>query len=141
VCLSCGFDRQVTPDAKSTTEPTPDTDEPLPIDAIYGGLRRWAHMLGFGGHFLTKARRYSVTFGVLRAARVTYRRQADAPVDEPIRAVDHIEETTLIVGGLSFAGVGWHNTGDAALAATSAAMARARAEAARDAATYDMSPH
>ena len=29
----------------------------------YYGLRRWAHMLGFGGHFLTKGRRYSVTFG------------------------------------------------------------------------------
>ena len=28
----------------------------------YASLRRWAHMLGFGGHFLTKARHYSVTF-------------------------------------------------------------------------------
>ncbi|MCO6010209.1 hypothetical protein NE236_35125 [Actinoallomurus purpureus] len=37
-------------------------------------LRRWAHMLGFGGHFLTKARRYSVTFAALRDARVIYRR-------------------------------------------------------------------
>ena len=27
----------------------------------YTSLRRWAHMLGFGGHFLTKARRYSIT--------------------------------------------------------------------------------
>jgi hypothetical protein len=25
-------------------------------------LRQWAHMLGYGGHFLTKSRRYSVTF-------------------------------------------------------------------------------
>ena len=25
-------------------------------------LRRWAHMLGSGGHFLTKSRPYSVTF-------------------------------------------------------------------------------
>jgi hypothetical protein len=31
-------------------------------------------MLGFGGHFLTKARRYSMAFGALREARVTYRR-------------------------------------------------------------------
>jgi len=31
-------------------------------------LREWAHMLGFRGHFLTKARRYSVTFGELRSA-------------------------------------------------------------------------
>jgi hypothetical protein len=32
-------------------------------------LRRWAHMLGYRGHFLTKSRRYSVTFKILRAAR------------------------------------------------------------------------
>jgi hypothetical protein len=33
----------------------------------YLGLRRWAHMLGFGGHFLTKARHYTTTFSELRA--------------------------------------------------------------------------
>ena len=27
----------------------------------YGRLRRWTHMLGFGGHFATKSRRYSTT--------------------------------------------------------------------------------
>jgi hypothetical protein len=32
-------------------------------------LRKWAHMLGFGGHFATKSRRYSVTLGALRRAR------------------------------------------------------------------------
>jgi hypothetical protein len=32
-------------------------------------LRRWAHMLGFGGHCTTKSRHYSVTFAALRAAR------------------------------------------------------------------------
>ncbi len=32
-------------------------------------LCKWAHMLGYGGHFLTKSRRYSVTFGQLRQAR------------------------------------------------------------------------
>jgi hypothetical protein len=37
-------------------------------------LRRWAHMLGFGGHFATKSRRFSVTLGALRRARVTWRR-------------------------------------------------------------------
>jgi hypothetical protein len=31
-------------------------------------------MLGYGGHFLTKSRRYSVTFGQLRAARADHRR-------------------------------------------------------------------
>jgi hypothetical protein len=37
-------------------------------------LRKWAHMLGFGGHFATKSRRFSVTLGALRQARVTWRR-------------------------------------------------------------------
>src|ERR1019366_6123870 len=36
-------------------------------------LCKWAHMLGHGGHFLTKSRRYSVTFGQLRAARTQHR--------------------------------------------------------------------
>jgi len=38
---------------------------------------RWAHNLGFRGHFLTKARRYSVTFAALRAVRAQFRAQAD----------------------------------------------------------------
>jgi hypothetical protein len=37
------------------------------------GLRRWAHMLGFRGHFLTKSRRYSTTFTALRQQRRTWR--------------------------------------------------------------------
>src|SRR5262249_23624903 len=40
----------------------------------YAGLRRWAHMLGFGGHFLTKSRRYSIAFRILREARTAFRR-------------------------------------------------------------------
>ena len=50
----------------------------------YVGLCRWAHMLGFGGHFLTKARRYSIRFRDLREARISYRRSQD-PV--PITAL------------------------------------------------------
>jgi hypothetical protein len=48
-------------------------------------LRMWAHMLGFGGHFSTKSRRYSTTLGALRRARVTYairrRRGNTVPLD------------------------------------------------------------
>ena len=56
----------------------------------YTSLQRWAHMLGFGGHFLTKGRYYSVTFTALRAARITYRRTQDpGPEHEPIRTADH----------------------------------------------------
>ncbi len=39
-------------------------------------LRHWAHMLGFRGHFLTKARRYSVTFKQLRAERQAHQLHA-----------------------------------------------------------------
>lgn len=38
-----------------------------------GFVRRWAHMLGFRGHFLTKSQRYSVTFTELRAERAHWR--------------------------------------------------------------------
>ena len=58
-------------------------------------LRRWAHMLGFGGHFLTKARRYSIRFRDLRQARITYRRSQDTgPEHGPIRTADHADEET-----------------------------------------------
>ncbi|WP_219414869.1 replication initiator [Pseudonocardia nigra] len=40
-------------------------------------LRRWAHMLGFRGHFLTKSQRYSATFGAIRGERRTWRLRAD----------------------------------------------------------------
>ena len=42
-------------------------------------LRLWAHMLGYGDHFLTKSRRYSVTFGQLRTARAEHRRAQRHP--------------------------------------------------------------
>jgi hypothetical protein len=85
-------------------------------------------MLGFGGHFLTKARRYSVTFQFLRDTRIVFRRNEDQDqADATIRTAEHTDtETTLIVGTLSYAGVGWHTTGDALLANTAAAMARER---------------
>jgi hypothetical protein len=99
-------------------------------------------MLGFGGHFLTKARYYSITFGELRAARICYRRTQDAgPEHEPIRAADHSnEETILIVGNLSYAGTGWTTTGDALLANTAADQARKRRQAGREDSTSDISP-
>jgi hypothetical protein len=103
----------------------------------YARLRRWAHMLGYGGHFLTKARRYSVTFRLLRDTRISFRRnaeQAQAAADPgTIRAADHLDDhTTLVVGALTYAGVGWRTIGDALLANTAAAMARARHEIGRE---------
>jgi hypothetical protein len=102
------------------------TGKRTPERLRYARLRRWAHMLGFGGHFSTKSRRYSVTLRALRRARVDWRRTHRRPlsVGQPV------EQTTLLVGELAFAGIGWHSTGDALLAA--AAKARDHARALRD---------
>jgi hypothetical protein len=90
-------------------------------------------MLGFGGHFLTKARRYSVTFTALRQARITYRRhQETGPDYTPLDRQDSRDaETTIVLTRLSYAGTGWHTFGDALLANTAADQARKRRETAR----------
>ncbi|RZU74910.1 hypothetical protein EV384_3402 [Micromonospora kangleipakensis] len=130
-CPVCVAQRQAILDAQPTK---PATANP------YARLRRWAHMLGFGGHFLTKARRYSVTFQLLRDTRVSFRRHEDQDqgAGEHIKAVDHLDDTTLIVGTLTFAGVGWHTTGDALLANTAAALARTRHAAGREELAHEL---
>ena len=65
---------------------------------------RWAHNLGFRGHFLTKARRYSVTFAALRGVRAEYRAQADPWLSE-IRA-KAIGDQVVIRRGFHYAGSG-----------------------------------
>jgi len=124
-CPVCVAQRQADVDTESTKPANPNP---------YARLRRWAHMLGFGGHFLTKARRYSITFQLLRNTRVAFRRNTDQDQGaDVIRATDHLdEETTLIVGTLTFAGVGWHTGGDALLANTAAALARERQRIGRE---------
>jgi len=101
--------------------------------ATYASLRRWTHMLGFGGHSLTKARRYSVTLTALRQARITYRRHQDpGPAYTPLPRQDDLDtETTITVVRLSYAGTGWRTFGDALLANTAADQARKRRDAAR----------
>jgi len=55
------------------------------------------------------------------------------PEHATIRTADYAgEETTLIVGTLSYAGTGWQTTGDALLANTAADQARKRREAGRE---------
>ncbi|MDX2763575.1 replication initiator [Streptomyces europaeiscabiei] len=69
-------------------------------------LRKWAHMLGFRGHFSTKSRAYSVTFGALRQERadhneaLTRARAAEAghPLPDP--------DTVLVLSHWRFAGTG-----------------------------------
>jgi hypothetical protein len=103
--------------------------------ADYRSLRRWAHMLGFGGHFLTKARRYSVTFSALRQARIDYRRhQETGPEFASFERQEEVDtKTTIVLTSLSYAGNGWRTFGDALLANTAADQARKRRETARDA--------
>ncbi|MEF2529208.1 MULTISPECIES: replication initiator [Streptomyces] len=76
-------------------------------------LWKWAHMLGFRGHFSTKSRSYSVTLGALRAARRAWRAEqarihASLPEPNP--------ETTLAIGHWAYLGTGY-SPGAALLAA------------------------
>ncbi|HBF83572.1 MAG TPA: replication initiator protein [Streptomyces sp.] len=76
-------------------------------------LWKWAHMLGFRGHFSTKSRRYSVTLGALRAARRTWRTEqarthTGLPEPDPT--------TTLVIGHWDYLGSGY-SPGAALLAA------------------------
>jgi Replication initiator protein, pSAM2 len=89
-------------------------------------LRKWAHMLGFGGHFSTKSRRYSTTLGALRQARVAYairRRRGNAiPLDAWGRPED--DQAVMVIASWIYVGRGYQTTGEAWLAASAAARAR-----------------
>jgi hypothetical protein len=98
-------------------------------DKDWTGLRRRAHMLGFGGHFLTKSRHYSVTFRLLRQERVVWQQTLTAG---PEQTKPDEQPTVLIVNFLDFVGAGWHTTGDAMLANTAATKAREQRRVARE---------
>jgi len=84
----------------------------------FKALRRWAHMLGYRGHFATKSRRYSTTMRTLRATRRNWkRRQHPSPAS-------HADRTVITETHLQWAGRGWRTTGDALLALSAAARAR-----------------
>jgi hypothetical protein len=102
----------------------------------WGRLRHWAHMLGYGGHFTTKSRRYSTTYKIERARRRTWRRHhpttGPTPPAADIENQAHGDENTVhLVGTLTYAGIGWRTTGDALLALTAAAQAREQRRTAR----------
>jgi hypothetical protein len=93
-----------------------------PATATFG-LRRWAHMLGYGGHCLTKSRRYSTTFRALRAARRAWtairRHGSTVALDRTGRLLP--PTGTLAVAGWEYVGRGYTTAADAWLAATIAA--------------------
>jgi hypothetical protein len=97
------------------------------------GLNRWTHTLGYRGHFLTKSRRYSVTFTALRRARINYRRAQRHPsgeVDPWGRRLD--DRIVLTVSTWQYAGTGHANTAERALALAAAARARERERIGRE---------
>jgi hypothetical protein len=96
-------------------------------------LNRWTHMLGYRGHFLTKSRRYSVTFTQLRQARITHRRQQRHPGGEKDpwgRDLD--ERTVLLAASWRCAGTGYTTGGERQLALAAAARAREHDRIARE---------
>jgi hypothetical protein len=85
------------------------------------GLARWAHALGFRGHFVTKSRWYSTTLAELRQARADYRRLQAGEDDD----------TAPVLAEWRFAGAGYLSPGDALLAAGIARDLADRREAIR----------
>ena len=106
--------------------------------APYGLLSKWAHTLGFRGHFATKSRRYSVTLGALRRARqraqvrIAEANRTGTPIDlrqlEVELLAEDADETTVVIGSWAYAGAGWANDGETALATAAAARAREYAQ-------------
>jgi hypothetical protein len=89
-------------------------------------LRKWAHMLGFGGHFSTKSRRYSTTLGALRRARAAYIRRRRHGQSVLLDAWGRPEDgqAVTVLACWTYLGSGYQSTGEAWLAASAAARAR-----------------
>jgi hypothetical protein len=89
-------------------------------------LRAWAHMLGFGGHWSTKSRRYSTTFTVLRRARVAFAKRRRAREGVPLDAWGRPEDdqAVTVVASWVFVGAGYETEGERWLALSAAARAR-----------------
>jgi hypothetical protein len=98
------------------------------------GLRRWAHMLGFRGHWSTRSRRYSTTFTTLRRARAEHVRRArfagGVPLDAWGRPED--DDAAVALAHWTYAGSGYRNAGEAWLAEQAAARAREHRQLARE---------
>ena len=84
------------------------------------GLRRWAHMLGFRGHFLTKSQRYSTTFRAIRGERRDWRLRAE--LDELGRDTWGEDDTAIdlatvtVINDWRLVGVGHRNYAEQELA-------------------------
>jgi hypothetical protein len=97
-------------------------------------LRAWAHMLGFGGHWSTKSRRYSTTMIALRRARVAFAKRRRAPDGIPLDAWDRPEDdqAVIVVASWIYVGSGYATEGERWLALSAAARAREQRQVARE---------
>jgi hypothetical protein len=77
------------------------------------GLRRWAHMLGYRGHFSTKSRAYSTTLTALRQSRSDHRADELNPA-----TAGHATGTIATDRQWSYVGKGYLSEGEAAVAAS-----------------------
>ena len=68
-------------------------------------LRRHAHSLGYGGHFLSKSKGYSTTLGALRAARQQWQ------VERACKSVESDDRS--LHARWRAVGIGWANEGEA----------------------------
>jgi hypothetical protein len=89
-------------------------------------LRAWAQMLGFGGHWSTKSRRYSTTMGALRQARVAFAKRRRAHDGIPLDAWDRPEDdqAVIVIASWTYVASGYATEGERWLALSAAARAR-----------------
>ncbi|WP_425841598.1 replication initiator protein RepSA [Streptomyces fractus] len=95
-------------------------------------LTRWAHMLGFRGHFSTKSRRYSTTLGELRQTRADYRAREERRERGCSEDLDDADGSTLVLAHWTYAGHG-HTPGESWLAQSIARDLQLNRETAREA--------
>jgi hypothetical protein len=80
-------------------------------------LGLWAHTLGFRGHFLTKSRRYSTTFGALRDERQRWQLASKGiAADGADSVVDENGPNVVEVREWNYEGSGYLTVGDVCLA-------------------------
>lgn len=78
-------------------------------------LHRAADAFGYGGHWTTKSRRYSTTFGALRRARADFARRRSG------ESTASSAQAREVQAEWAFLGTGYRTEGDRLLAATAAA--------------------
>jgi hypothetical protein len=73
-------------------------------------LRAWSHMLAYRGHFLTKSRRYSVTFSTIRTDR------RDFQATQRLQSLGVDESTATVTSRWDFIGTGYESDAEADIA-------------------------